>query len=126
MARLLQFGNLIIDLEGYDVAVAGQRVELTFLEFQLLAHLALNAGRVISRRELLSSVWSHQPTDDSGKLNILISRLRKKLAGSDPWAIHTVPRRGYVFRNDGPPQVNGTRRPSAAVVDGPSPSLAGH
>ena len=55
--QVIRIGDLVIDQERYEIAVAGRRVILTFKEYQLLCLLATNPGRVYSREALLSRVW---------------------------------------------------------------------
>lgn len=89
----LTLGNLIVDLEAYRAWIDHREVVLTYLEFEVLAHLARRAGAVVSRQELLQAVWGEQL--EGRRLNIQICRLRKKLANSRPWNIRTIRRRGY-------------------------------
>jgi DNA-binding response OmpR family regulator len=90
-------GNLELDRDRYDARIAGQRVELTFTEFTLLDKLVQNAGRVVLQEELLAAVWGDASPKLSGRLRVQMSRLRKKLEGSKPWAIRTVQKRGYAL-----------------------------
>ena len=57
--KLLRAGDLSIDMERYEVTVAGRRVSLTYKEFQLLVLLASNPGRVYTRDALLSQIWGY-------------------------------------------------------------------
>lgn len=70
-------GGITVDLARHTVDVDGQPVELTRLEFDLLAHLVANQGRVVSRRELLREVW--QRTDSVRTVDVHLSWLRRKL-----------------------------------------------
>lgn len=97
---LLQFGQgqLTIDLASHIVTVSGQVVDLTKREFELLATLARNPGRVITINELIRLAWGvdHYTTDS---IKPYIHYLRKKLE-TDPTApkwIHTVRGVGYRF-----------------------------
>lgn len=94
----IALGNLVIDRERYDASVAGRRIELTYVEFELLCVLAQNAGAALSRDRLLSAIWK-QRSDQTHKLTVHISRLRKKLSDSWPWRIETITKRGYMLRN---------------------------
>ena len=72
--------------------VAGRPLELSRLEFDLLAHLARRSPQVVSRRELLAEVWN-QPYGGSDKtVDVHLSWLRRKLgeSASDPRYLHTV------------------------------------
>ncbi len=95
MTGLIRTGNLIIDLDRYTVRVSDQPVTLTDIEFELLATLAANRGRVLSRQQILVCVWGRGDASGFKKLAVHISRLRKKIAGSYPYAIRTIAKRGY-------------------------------
>lgn len=91
-------GNLTIDRDRFEATVEGRRVELTFVEFELLHALARSAGKALTRERLAASVWQ-TPFDETHRLTVHISRLRKKLQGSAPWRIETITKRGYILRN---------------------------
>lgn len=97
MTGLIRTGNLIIDRDRYTVWVGDQPVTLTYIEFELLATLAGNRGRVLSQRQILESVWGRDDASGFKKLAVHISRLRKKIAGSYPYAIRTIAKRGYAL-----------------------------
>jgi DNA-binding response OmpR family regulator len=97
MANRITLGNVVIDRERFEVLVDGRRVDLTYVEFELLYQLARNAGKVIGRQKLMSSVWGEPPGTQDRKLTVHLSRLRKKMRGSKPWHIETVTRRGYAL-----------------------------
>lgn len=84
----LRVGGLLVDLTRRSVEVDGSAVELTRLEFELLAYLAANPGRVVSRAELLRAVW--QRTDAARTVDVHLSWLRRKLGDSptEPRFIH--------------------------------------
>ena len=96
-------GDVIIDRDLFEVWVGDERIELTFVEFELLCTLARNAGKVIPRSRLLLAVWSERSAGEDNKLTVHMSRLRKKLRGSSHWRIETVTKRGYALRSRGPP-----------------------
>ena len=80
-----------------DVRLDGKPLELTAREFGLLLHLAHRAGRVVTRSELLSQVWSIKFDPESNVVEVHVSRLREKL-GRWSWMIETVRGRGYRLR----------------------------
>ena len=84
----LRVGGLSVDRARRTADVDGQPIELTRLEFDLLAYLAANPGRVVSRSELLRKVW--QRTDAARTVDVHLSWLRRKLGDSpdDPRFIH--------------------------------------
>jgi DNA-binding response OmpR family regulator len=97
-------GNVAIDLEGRQVAVLGQRVDLTALEFDLLLALAKRAGRVVPRENLLAEAGRTDVVVGERTVDVHISHLRQKL-GDDPKSprlIKTVRGVGYVMTKDGP------------------------
>ena len=94
--------GLAIDLGARRVFVDGLEVELTRKEFDLLARLAQDAGRVIRREDLMSDVWDVNWFGSTKTLDVHIGWLRGKLGDdpADPRFIHTV--RGVGFRLSGP------------------------
>jgi len=91
-------GDLEIDVAARTAAVAGEPIELTRKEFDLLAELARNAGRVVTREDLMSRVWDVNWFGSTKTLDVHVGALRRKL-GDDPAAprhIETV--RGVGFR----------------------------
>lgn len=87
----------MIDRDRFEVWVGDTRADLTFVEFELLRELARRAGKVITRTRLMRAVWKEPSGDDDRKLTVHMSRLRKKLRGSEPWHIETYTKRGYAF-----------------------------
>lgn len=90
-------GELTIDVLGHAVTFAGEPVKLTPKEFDLLAILVKNAGRVVTHRQILTSVWGPAHTEDVQYLRVCIGQLRQKLArgGNAPELIATEPGIGY-------------------------------
>ncbi|WP_040541443.1 response regulator transcription factor [Mycolicibacterium vaccae] len=94
-------GSLTIDTSRRLVFVAGERVELTKREFDLLAALAENAGVVLSRQRLLELVWGYDFDVDTNVADVFVSYLRRKLERDGlPRIIHTVRGIGYVLREE--------------------------
>jgi two-component system KDP operon response regulator KdpE len=92
-------GDLRIDLARHEVVLAGEPVKFTRKEFDLLALLARNAGRIVTHRQLLADVWGPAHEFDLQYLRVFIGRLRAKL-GDDPAAprfILNEPGVGYRF-----------------------------
>lgn len=90
-------GPVVVDEEAHTARLNGERLELTPLEFALLADLCRRPGRVISKEQLLSDVWGY----DHYALNVVevhVSSLRRKLELHHPRLIHTVRGVGYVAR----------------------------
>jgi DNA-binding response OmpR family regulator len=91
-AGVLELGGLRVDPRSREAVLDGQPLDLTRLEFDLLAHLATRAGTVVSKRELLADVW-HQPYGGADKtVDVHLSWLRRKLGESaaEPRYLHSV------------------------------------
>jgi len=98
----MTLGNVTIDRDRFEVWVGERRVSLTFVEFEILDELARNAGRVLSRPQLVTAIWGGSSDGGDRRLTVHISRLRKKMEGSAPWRLRTVTKRGYALVDDGP------------------------
>ncbi|BCJ40967.1 DNA-binding response regulator [Actinoplanes ianthinogenes] len=89
---VLTVGGLRIDPAGRTVTVDGTPVELTPREFDLLHHLAVRAGQVVTKRELLSEVWQVPYGGADKTVDVHLSWLRRKLGetAQEPRYLHTV------------------------------------
>ena len=97
--KVLEFRELKIDLQEYQVIAFGKQLALTAKEMELLWFLAKHAGRVYSREQVLESRWAYSYYGDTRTVDTHIKRLRSKLdiqEGSD-WDIKTVWGVGYKF-----------------------------
>jgi two-component system, OmpR family, response regulator RegX3 len=95
-------GDLVVDPGARTATLAGSELDLTRREFDLLVRLAREAGRVVSRDELIASVWDVNWYGSTKTLDVHVGTLRRKL-GDDadaPTYIHTV--RGVGFRMAAP------------------------
>jgi DNA-binding response OmpR family regulator len=90
---ILRVGRLSIDLPGRRVHVDGKPVPLTGKEFDILACLALDPGRVVSREEIFTRVWDEHWYGPTKVLDVHLAALRRKL--TDPAVIETVYGRGF-------------------------------
>lgn len=99
-SELLACGDLMLDMMQRDVTVRGTHVELTAKEFDLLAVLMENRGRVFSRDDLLTRVWGAGYPGDIRTVDVHVRRLREKLERDDanPEYILTKWGVGYYFR----------------------------
>lgn len=86
-----------IDLEKREATLEGAPLDLTAKEFDLLAYLVANAGRVISRDEILGTVWGGQHTTDSNVIEVFVCHLRNKIGDRDIKIIQTIRGVGYFF-----------------------------
>ncbi|MEU7831030.1 MULTISPECIES: response regulator transcription factor [unclassified Nonomuraea] len=94
----LRVADLEVDPEGHQVTRAGQAVRLSPTEFRLLLHLVLNAGRVLSKAQILEHVWRYDFAGDSSIVDTYVSYLRRKIDTGETKLIHTVHGVGYVLR----------------------------
>ncbi|GGA12000.1 DNA-binding response regulator [Paenibacillus marchantiophytorum] len=97
---VLRLGPIVIDLSQRSVELHGEKLKLTPTEYDLLKVLAINAGRVMTHRQLLKQVWGgHQYESDSQYLRVYVGHLRKKLEEDPtrPKYIVTEPGIGYRF-----------------------------
>lgn len=97
VGQVLRYPGIEIDLDRHRVMVDGEEVRLTRTEWELLAQLGANAGRVMTHAELLSRIWGPEYRDESHYLRTWVSRLRAKLEPNvDQSAlISTFPGIGY-------------------------------
>ena len=100
-SQTLSVGDLTIDLERYEVSAAGRRVTLTYKEFQLLALLASNPGRVYTREALLSQVWGYDYLGGTRTVDVHVRRLRSKVESPGRSFIETIWNVGYRFKAPG-------------------------
>jgi DNA-binding response OmpR family regulator len=99
---VLEVGDVRVDLDTHVATRAGEPLELTVKEFELLRVLLEQAGKVVKRDDLVHEVWDPAWFGSTKTLDVHVSALRKKL-GDDPAApryIHTV--RGVGFRFEAP------------------------
>ncbi len=102
--RVLRHGELEIWPARRRVAVRGEVIELTALEFDLLLHFASHPGRVFSRAQLLDAVWGYSHDGYEHTVTTHINRLRAKLEADPlkPQLVLTVRGAGYKLRDDPP------------------------
>ena len=99
--QVIGFGGLQIDVPRRSVEVDGGKVQLTYVEFELLATLASHPGRVYSRRMLLETLWGSADFRDPRTIDVHVRHLREKLESDsrNPEYILTVRSVGYRFRD---------------------------
>lgn len=95
---VLRYADLELDAEAHEVLRGGTKVDLSPTEFNLLAYLLANAGRVVSKAQILDSVWRYDFDGDSSIVESYVYYLRKKIDRWDPQLIHTVRGVGYTLR----------------------------
>jgi len=97
---LLRVGDLVIDEDAHEVTRAGVPIDLSPTEFKLLRYLVINAGRVVSKMQILDHVWEYDWDGEVAIVESYISYLRRKLAveGASGELIHTKRGVGYILR----------------------------
>jgi two-component system response regulator CpxR len=94
-----KFGDVHVNLQAREVWAAGELVDLTALEFDILALLVRSAGRIVTRDEITASLLEREASPYDRALDVHISHLRQKLEGGRT-LIRTVRGVGYVFTAD--------------------------
>lgn len=96
---LLQFGRVVVDLDGQSLTVEGRRVDVSTREFRLLRYLVENRGRVLSRDQILNKVWGFDYEGTARTIDNFINKLRAKIERdpAKPDLILTVRGVGYKF-----------------------------
>ena len=104
MRTRLEFRELVIDVNERRIYKAGEEVELTHTEFDLLTFLASNAGKVLSREKILNSIWGYEYPIETRVIDVHIRNLRRKIETQParPYYILAVPGIGYRFTNARP------------------------
>jgi two-component system OmpR family response regulator len=97
-ASTLAFGNAEINFETHEVSVGGDPVQLTQLELDLLRYFAENAGRVLSRTELLERVWKLRNYGNTRTVDNFISRLRRRFEPDPSSPVHFLSVRGAGYK----------------------------
>ena len=98
--ELIKIGPLIINQESYEVTLEGEKIDLTFKEYELLKYLAAKPGRVFSRESLLHSVWEYDYYGGTRTVDVHVRRLRSKINDIRYNFIETVWNVGYRFKVD--------------------------
>ncbi|NLT31101.1 MAG: response regulator transcription factor [Propionibacterium sp.] len=99
LSDIVEAGGVRMDVERHEVSVDGQRVKLALKEFELLEMLLRNAGRVMTRGQLIDRIWGADYVGDTKTLDVHIKRLRSKIEAdpSSPRYLVTVRGLGYKF-----------------------------
>jgi two-component system, OmpR family, response regulator len=97
----LRVADLTMDEDAREVRRAGQLIELTATEFELLRFLMRNPRRVLSKAQILDRVWNYDFGGQAHVVELYISYLRKKLDAHGKPLIHTVRGAGYVLKAPG-------------------------
>lgn len=96
---IVNYGDIQIDLDHFEVLVRGEKVELTPKEYELLVYFTQRKGRIISRDQLLNQIWNFDYAGETRIVDVHISHLREKIEEDtkSPKYIKTVRGFGYKF-----------------------------
>ncbi len=95
--ELIEYGELVLNLETYQAACASRPLDLTYMEYELLKFLAAHPGKVFTRETLLSRVWGYEYYGGARTVDVHVRRLRAKLGEEHANLIQTVRSVGYRF-----------------------------
>jgi two-component system OmpR family response regulator len=95
---VLRYADLELDDDAHEVRRSGRRIELSPTEFKLLRYLLTNAGRVVSKAQILDRVWSYDFGGEGRIVESYVYYLRRKIDNPGPPLIHTVRGVGYALR----------------------------
>lgn len=98
---VMSLADLTIDDVAHRVTRGAEEIHLSPTEYKLVAFLLANAGRVMSRGQLLTNVWGYSPDDDPSVVETYIGYVRKKVDCVEPKLIQTVRGVGYTMRVEG-------------------------
>ncbi|MFD2169027.1 response regulator transcription factor [Tumebacillus lipolyticus] len=93
--ELIRFQQTVIDLRNFEVRIGEDIFPIPRKEFELLALLASNSGRILTRDQLINRIWGVDYQGDSRTVDVHIKRLRERLAAADDLSIVTVRGLGY-------------------------------
>ncbi|MGI9624879.1 MAG: winged helix-turn-helix domain-containing protein [Acidimicrobiales bacterium] len=96
-SELIEYGELVLNIETYQAAIDGRPLDLTYMEYELLKFLASSPGRVFTRETLLSRVWGYDYYGGARTVDVHVRRLRAKLGEEHAGLIQTVRSVGYSF-----------------------------
>ncbi|MDO9599502.1 MAG: two-component system response regulator KdpE [Azoarcus sp.] len=94
----IRFGDIEVDLARRSVTRNGEPVHLTPIEFKLLAHLIAHAGRVLTHRQLLTTVWGPNHVEHNHYLRVYMGGLRRKLEANPGFPAHLLTESGVGYR----------------------------
>lgn len=101
VSATVEAGPVRMDVERHVVTVAGERISLPLKEFELLEMLLRNAGRVMTRGQLIDRVWGSDYVGDTKTLDVHVKRLRSKIEADPARPRHLVTVRGLGYKFEG-------------------------
>jgi two-component system OmpR family response regulator len=96
-------GDLVLDEDSREVSRAGEHIQLSHSEFELLRFFVRNAGRVVTKQQILGRVWPYDYSGRTSVVELYVSYLRKKIDHERDPMIHTLRRAGYLFKASSSP-----------------------
>jgi len=95
--EMVDYGDLVLNLETYQAAMGVRPLDLTYMEYELLRFFATHPGKVFTREQLLSRVWGYEYYGGARTVDVHVRRLRAKLGEEHAGLIQTVRSVGYRF-----------------------------
>ena len=95
--EIVEYGELVLNLETYQAALGGRPLDLTYMEYELLKFFATHPSKVFTREQLLSRVWGYEYYGGARTVDVHVRRLRAKLGEEHANLIQTVRSVGYRF-----------------------------
>ena len=95
--EIVEYGDLVLNLETYQAALGGRPLDLTYMEYELLKFFATHSSKVFTREQLLSRVWGYEYYGGARTVDVHVRRLRAKLGEEHASLIQTVRSVGYRF-----------------------------
>jgi two-component system OmpR family response regulator len=97
-SAVLRYADLELDEDAHEVRRGGRRIDLSPTEFNLLRYLLTNAGKVVSKAQILDRVWNYDFGGDGRIVESYVYYLRRKIDTVEPPLIHTIRGVGYALR----------------------------
>lgn len=98
LPEVIEVGDVRMDVERHEVTVRGEPVRLALKEFELLELLMRNAGRVMTRGQLIDRIWGADYVGDTKTLDVHVKRLRSKIEADPSNPVQLVTVRGLGYR----------------------------
>jgi two-component system, OmpR family, alkaline phosphatase synthesis response regulator PhoP len=95
--EIVEYGDLVLNLETYQAGLGDRPLDLTYMEYELLKFFATHPGKVFTREQLLSRVWGYEYYGGARTVDVHVRRLRAKLGEEHAGWIQTVRSVGYRF-----------------------------
>jgi len=99
-AEIVEYADLVLNLETYQAAIFDKPLDLTYMEYELLKFFVCHPGKAFTREQLLSRVWGYEYYGGARTVDVHVRRLRAKLGEEHAALIQTVRSVGYRFGQD--------------------------